>query len=39
LFFAMVLWMTIGEPTMVPTVWRGFSYEYGSWKISWISRR
>ena len=24
---------------IVPTVCRGFSDEYGSWKIIWISRR
>ena len=28
-----------GVPTMVPTVCRGFSEEYGSWKIIWISLR
>ncbi len=28
-----------GALTMVPTVCRGFSEEYGSWKIIWMSRR
>ena len=28
-----------GVPTIAPTVCRGFSEEYGSWKIIWISRR
>ena len=28
-----------GAPTIAPTVWRGFSDEYGSWKIIWMSRR
>ena len=28
-----------GAPTIVPTVCRGFSEEYGSWKIIWMSRR
>ncbi len=31
--------ISIGPPTMVPTVCRGFSDEYGSWKIIWISAR
>ena len=38
-FFGTVLWITSGVPTIVPTVCRGLSDEYGSWKISWISRR
>ena len=29
----------IGAPTMVPMLCRGFSDEYGSWKIIWMSRR
>jgi hypothetical protein len=28
-----------GVPTIVPTVCRGFSELYGSWKIIWISLR
>ena len=28
-----------GAPTIAPTVCRGLSEEYGSWKIIWISRR
>ena len=28
-----------GAPTILPTVCRGFSEEYGSWKIIWMSRR
>src|ERR1700712_4735860 len=32
-------WMRNGEPTIVPIVCRGFSEEYGSWKIICISRR
>ena len=31
--------ISIGPPMMVPTVCRGFSDEYGSWKIIWISER
>ena len=32
-------WMTNGSEMIVPTVLRGFSDEYGSWKIICISRR
>ena len=32
-------WMTNGSPMIEPTVRRGFSDEYGSWKIICISRR
>ena len=35
----LVRWMRNGAPTIVPTVCRGFSDEYGSWKIIWISLR
>ena len=31
--------MTNGSPMIVPTVLRGFSDEYGSWKIICMSRR
>ena len=34
-----MLWIRSGVPTIEPTVCRGFSEEYGSWKIIWISRR
>ncbi len=37
--FLTALCTSSGAPTIAPTVWRGFSDEYGSWKISWISRR
>ncbi len=30
---------SMGPPMMAPTVCRGFSDEYGSWKIIWISER
>jgi hypothetical protein len=30
---------SIGRPTIVPTVWRGFSEENGSWKMICRSRR
>ena len=32
-------WSRNGAPTIVPTVCRGFSDEYGSWKIICMSRR
>ena len=32
-------WMTNGSPMIEPTVLRGFSDEYGSWKIICMSRR
>ena len=32
-------WIANGSPMIVPTVLRGFSDEYGSWKIICISRR
>ena len=32
-------WMTNGSEMIEPTVLRGFSDEYGSWKIICISRR
>ena len=32
-------WIANGAPTICPTVLRGFSDEYGSWKIICISRR
>lgn len=31
--------ISIGPETILPTVWRGFSDAYGSWKIIWISDR
>ena len=31
--------ISIGPPMILPTVCRGFSEEYGSWKIIWISER
>ena len=31
--------MRNGAPTIVPMVCRGFSDEYGSWKMIWMSRR
>ena len=34
-----ILWMRSGVPMIVPTVCRGFSDEYGSWKMIWTSRR
>ena len=34
-----VLWIENGCPMIWPTVWRGFSDEYGSWKMICISRR
>ena len=34
-----VLWMRNGSPMIEPTVLRGFSDAYGSWKIICISRR
>ena len=34
-----ILWIASGAPTIEPTVCRGFSEVYGSWKIIWISRR
>jgi hypothetical protein len=33
------LWISKGSPTMSPTVIRGFSEVYGSWKTIWMSRR
>jgi len=32
-------WISHGSPTMSPTVIRGFSDVYGSWKMIWICRR
>ena len=32
-------WISNGSPMIAPTRLRGFSDEYGSWKIIWISRR
>ena len=32
-------WISKGSPTMSPTVMRGFSDVYGSWKTIWMSRR
>ena len=32
-------WTWIGAAMIEPTVWRGLSDEYGSWKIIWTSRR
>ena len=34
-----VLWIENGWPMIWPTVWRGLSDEYGSWKTICISRR
>ena len=34
-----MLWIRSGAPTIEPTVCRGFSEVYGSWKIIWMSRR
>jgi hypothetical protein len=31
--------MANGSAMIDPAVWRGSSEEYGSWKITWISRR
>ena len=39
LFFGTTLWIASGAPTIDPTVCRGFSEVYGSWKIIWTSRR
>ena len=38
-FFGTVLWIRNGSPMICPTVCRGFSDAYGSWKIICISRR
>ena len=35
----LTFWIRNGAPTIVPTVCRGFSDEYGSWKIICMSRR
>src|SRR4051794_10067397 len=35
----LTFWTSYGAPMMLPTVWRGFSELYGSWKIICISRR
>jgi hypothetical protein len=32
-------WISNGSPMIVPTVFRGFSDEYGSWKTICIWRR
>ncbi len=38
MFFS-VFWIAYGAPMICPTVCRGFSDEYGSWKTICISRR
>ncbi len=32
-------WISYGSPMMSPTVMRGFSEVYGSWKTIWMLRR